>query len=89
MLRLTVLLLVACLCGGCVFTHTDSATMVGLGKVTAEHNCEVEVPDPEAEGCTRIEGQGLTEGFVKFLSDALTVIPRMLAGAAGAAITTQ
>lgn len=93
MKRLIVLFLVAGLSSGCVFARTDSATMLGVGKVSAEHGCaKGQEPDPAAEtknGCTKIEGQGFTEGFVKFLSDSLTVIPRMLAGAVAGAATTQ
>ncbi len=90
MKHLIVLLLVAGLASGCVFMKTEDVLMAGIGKVTAEHQCpEGEEVDAAADsGCTKIEGQGFTEGFMKFLSDALMLIPRMLAGAAAGAVVT-
>ncbi len=83
---------------GCVIARTDNAFMVGLGKVTAQHGTctpgaeadpKVEAETETGDSCTKIQGNGFTEGFVKFLSDALMLIPRMLAGAAAGAVTTN
>ncbi len=73
---------------GCVFARGSGTTMAGVGKVSAEHCVQAEEAGDD-RNCTKIEGQGLTEGFVKFLSDALTLIPRVLAGAVAGATTTQ
>lgn len=82
-------LLALTLMAGCITVREPGGTlMAGVGNVTAEHCAKINEAG-EGENCTKIEGKGFTEGFVKFLSDALMVIPRMLAGAAAGAATTQ
>ncbi len=86
---LFVALLAFTLMTGCIAARgPDGTMMAGVGKVSAEHCVQAEEAGKD-DTCTKIEGKGFTEGFVKFLSDALTLIPRVFAGAVAGAATTQ
>ncbi len=89
MRRLLPLVLVFAL--GCAYANVDPDGDVALGAVgqaKAVH-CPEATEEGPVPGCTEVEGGSFSDGFMKFLSDALTLIPRMLAGMAAGAATTQ